>query len=233
MILPEPWVQPGPPEYLCFEPLQDNSTIRFSRSTDGNRIVYYTNDFNSGSWTELGNTDITFNVGDKIYCRAAFTETGNYASTPQFWLTGKWKASGKLSSLLFTDNTYTERRTSGVTCVFCRLFYSQTSLYDVSLLRFDLKSGASTGFTRMFYNCSNIESITCDVENLNIQNCTQYMFNNCSKLSYMDFSKATNPGNYYGFSKNVAANGTFVKKAGVSWPSGTNGIPSGWTVIEV
>lgn len=26
--------------------------------------------------------------------------------------------------------------------------------------------------------------------------------------------------------------GTFVKKAGVSWPTGANGIPRGWTVIE-
>lgn len=26
--------------------------------------------------------------------------------------------------------------------------------------------------------------------------------------------------------------GTFVKKAGVNWPTGANGIPSGWTVIE-
>ena len=119
-----------------------------------------------------------------------------------------------------------------MTCVFCRLFYGQTSLYDVSLLRFDLISGSDTGFTSMFYNCSNIESITCDVENLNIQNCTQYMFYNCSKLSYMNFSKTINPGVYYGFSVGVAANGTFVKKAGVSWLSGSNGIPSGWTVIE-
>lgn len=31
----------------------------------------------------------------------------------------------------------------------------------------------------------------------------------------------------------VSPTGTFVKKAGVDWPTGNSGIPSGWTVVEV
>jgi len=30
----------------------------------------------------------------------------------------------------------------------------------------------------------------------------------------------------------VSATGTFTKAAGVSWPSGQSGIPTGWTVID-
>jgi len=30
----------------------------------------------------------------------------------------------------------------------------------------------------------------------------------------------------------TGASGTFVKKSGVSWPTGISGIPSGWTVQQ-
>lgn len=90
--------------------------------------------------------------------------------------------------------------------------------------------------TRMFYGCTNIEKITCNITGLNTH-CLQYMFSGCSKLSYIAFPSLTN-GSYGSladseFSTNVATNGTFVKKAGTDWRTGTSGIPSGWTVIEV
>jgi len=31
----------------------------------------------------------------------------------------------------------------------------------------------------------------------------------------------------------VASTGTFTKAAGSTWPTGTSGIPSGWTVVNV
>lgn len=63
--------------------------------------------------------------------------------------------------------------------------------------------------------------------------CYGYMFCGCTNLNYIK-CLTTNPS--YGFTTNwvigVAATGTFVKKAGVTWPSGVDGIPSGWTVVE-
>lgn len=64
--------------------------------------------------------------------------------------------------------------------------------------------------------------------------CYRYMFFACSKLNYIK-CMATNPGanttpNFTG--GGVAATGTFVRKTGVNWPTGANGIPSGWTVQE-
>lgn len=63
----------------------------------------------------------------------------------------------------------------------------------------------------------------------------QYMFQNCSNLNYVkclatDISASSSHSNWL---NGVAANGTFVKKAGVTWPSGVSGIPNGWTVTEV
>ena len=60
------------------------------------------------------------------------------------------------------------------------------------------------------------------------------VFYSCSSLSYIKcmFDPSTLHNNFSQFTTGVSANGVFVKKAGVSWPTGANGIPSGWTVLE-
>ena len=67
------------------------------------------------------------------------------------------------------------------------------------------------------------------------QSCYSQMFSGCFYLSYVkclatDIS-ASNCLSYW--LNNVPSTGTFVKKAGVTYPSGTSGIPSGWTVEEI
>ena len=67
------------------------------------------------------------------------------------------------------------------------------------------------------------------------QSCYQYMFYYCSKLKYIKTAatdiSATNC--MYRWLDSGSATGTFVKKAGVTFPSGTSGIPNGWTVEEI
>ena len=60
------------------------------------------------------------------------------------------------------------------------------------------------------------------------------MLRDCTSLSYIK-CLATNPNssNCYYWVNNVSATGTFVKKAGVTWPTGKSGIPTGWTVEEI
>jgi len=65
-------------------------------------------------------------------------------------------------------------------------------------------------------------------------NCYYEMFRGCSSLQYVKclaetFGSATYLNKWL---LDVSSTGTFVKKAGVTWPSGTSGIPDGWTVIE-
>ena len=61
------------------------------------------------------------------------------------------------------------------------------------------------------------------------------MFYNCTSLSYVkclatDISATNSHRNWL---RNVSATGTFVKAASMNdWPSGYNGIPSGWTVND-
>lgn len=57
---------------------------------------------------------------------------------------------------------------------------------------------------------------------------TQLSSIKCLATSGINVNNSTN-----GWLSNVSATGTFTKAAGVTWPTGTSGIPSGWTVNEV
>ena len=62
-----------------------------------------------------------------------------------------------------------------------------------------------------------------------------YMFDGCINLNYVK-CLATNPSNTYHqeniymWLNNVASSGTFVKDANTTWPTGSSGIPRGWTI---
>jgi hypothetical protein len=63
--------------------------------------------------------------------------------------------------------------------------------------------------------------------------CYEYMFANCSKLNYIKAMFITTPSEEYtGFwVDGVSSTGTFVKNVAATWDvTGSNGIPSGWTV---
>ena len=74
-----------------------------------------------------------------------------------------------------------------------------------------------------------------------VQGCYSYMFRDCSSLASVK-CLATNPvlsdyevepyieGNVDDWLENTAASGTFTKKNGVAWPSGS--IPDGWSVVN-
>ena len=64
-------------------------------------------------------------------------------------------------------------------------------------------------YSNMFQNCTSLNSITCLATNISATNCLK------------------------DWVSGVASSGTFTKAASMtSWPSGNNGIPNGWTVVD-
>ena len=63
-------------------------------------------------------------------------------------------------------------------------------------------------YYEMFSNCTSLNNVTCLATNMNVEDPT------------------------YEWLDSVSAAGTFTKAAGVTWSTGTSGIPSGWTVVE-
>ena len=62
------------------------------------------------------------------------------------------------------------------------------------------------------------------------------MFRNCTSLNYIKCLATANiesSTNIYKWVDGVSSSGAFIKKRGVSWPSGDSGIPDGWTVQDV
>ena len=88
----------------------------------------------------------------------------------------------------------------------------------------------------MFYGCSSLVTAPELPATTLVNNCYNTMFYNCSSLNYIkclstDIS-ATNCTNNWVL--RVAHSGTFIKAVSMTgWPTGTRGIPSGWTVVEV
>ena len=90
-------------------------------------------------------------------------------------------------------------------------------------------------YRSMFYGCSSLTTAPSLPATTLADGCYEYMFYGCSKLNYIKML-ATNISAtdcLYNWVSGVASTGTFVKNpAMTSLPTGTSGIPSGWTVVD-
>ena len=87
----------------------------------------------------------------------------------------------------------------------------------------------------MFQGCTGLTSAPELPATTLANDCYNSMFQGCTGLNYVK-CLATNisaSSSHTDWLKDVSATGTFVKAAGMnSWPSGSNGIPSGWTIQD-
>lgn len=92
------------------------------------------------------------------------------------------------------------------------------------------------GYMAMFADCPNLveapELPALSMERGN--NCYTGMFENCPSLTYIKC--LLEDGSVYGqhpfWVSGVSPTGTFVKHPNATWPTGNDGIPAGWTVID-
>ena len=113
------------------------------------------------------------------------------------------------------------------------MFAGCTSLVNAPALPATTFTGGGV-YTDMFNGCTSLVTAP-DLPALEINSSTSYnqMFYGCSSLNYIK-CLATNSTTVtpYNWVSGVSPTGTFVKKSGASWSTGTDGIPTGWTVIE-
>lgn len=94
----------------------------------------------------------------------------------------------------------------------------------------------------MFLRCTSLTTAPELPASVLRDKCYVYMFSGCEKLNYIK-CLATDIGTYDSegvwrptllWTQKVASSGTFVKKSTTtSWPTGSNGIPSNWTIRNV
>lgn len=94
---------------------------------------------------------------------------------------------------------------------------------------------ASYCYQYMFYGCASLTTAPELPATSLANSCYEYMFFNCTNLNYIKCHAVnginTNNSTYNWVSR-VSSTGTFVKTSSASWPTGNNGIPSGWTTQD-
>lgn len=222
----------GGGDYLAFTAVNGPSVFKFA-SRAGNVLYYSLN--NGSSWTLLeAQTDTpTVAEGETIlwkgYCWAGGYGCVTFAVTSS----SGFNASGNVMSLYYGDN-FEGQDTVTYDYQFSILFQANTWLIDASEMIVPSNyDGHPYVFTMAFYGCSRLVAAPALTAAVLTSSCYSNMFLMCSNLAYVkclatdiSASQCTNNWLY-----SVASSGTFVKAASMtSWPSGWNGIPSGWTI---
>ena len=232
----------------------ETETLRISHPS-GTRPPVITMEKSSDmvNWEEFGKTGgstyyapLTCDIlpGERLYLRAT-SSTNTWcsfasasASVVYNHITGVSKVGGNILSLLygssFNGNTSLPSTESDAYASFGYLFLDNTNLRDAKHLKM-----ASTLKVRCYYfmfnGCTNLESApVLPVSTLETR-CYARMFYGCTSLKHVE-CHATNisaEGCLTNWMGNVPASGTFVKKASTTFPEGSSGIPSGWTIRNV
>ena len=111
------------------------------------------------------------------------------------------------------------------------MFYGCTSLTTAPEL--PATTLAQRCYLNMFNGCTSLTSAPELPATTLVSGCYTYMFKGCSNLNYIKAMFTTTPSYEYTnyWVNGVASTGTFVKNSAASWNvTGTDGIPSGWTV---
>ena len=131
------------------------------------------------------------------------------------------------SELLLPANVLTE------SC-YCFMFSNCTALTTAPAL--PATTLADSCYSGMFNSCTSLTSAPELPAAILTEYCYGSMFNRCTSLNSVKCLATTNVSVGYTTNRwlsNVSSTGTFTKAAGVTWPTGADGIPEGWTVVEV
>ena len=236
--------------YLTFEAMEDNASgavklifgAQYKRVA-GSKSIQYSTDGGS-SWSEQIISRGTFSVsltnkGDKVIFRGNNTKMAigtTTANVSHFSCEGNFYVYGNVMSLLSLDSYATET-TFSQSFTFALLFYQNANIYNhpYKTLALPATTLSDCCYFSMFRECTNLTKAPDLPAETLAQECYEYMFYGCSNLKSIKCLATTNISetncNYW--LNGVAANGTFTKAAGATWPeAGISSIPEGWTVIE-
>lgn len=237
-VPPEPVYSAMP---LTFE-IISGGTIGWYRNggiSQNSRTIQYS--LNDGEWiTITSNTgssapSISVATGDKIRF-IGDNKTYNPTTANYFGGTARFRAYGNIMSLI-SSTGYTELSSFEPVNrqAFSYLFKDNTGIYDAEHLILPVKQLEYEVYSHMFYYCSNlVKGPAILAETMSVRSC-EAMFNNCTNLNYIKCLATNISANNCTLSwvMSVASSGTFVKHLAMNdWPTGQNGIPSGWTVID-
>lgn len=223
---------------LTFEILSDGDIIWQAHEGESvSKTIQYRK--NKGEWTTIVSTlegaIIPVSAGDNLQFAGNNNTYGvsNDSYYNSFGGTAQFRLVGNIMSLITSTNfDVLTAFTSSNKMAFQKLFYSANGLVDARNLILP-KNTVEKCYSLMFTGCSNL-TIAPELPAATLTfYCYNNLFTNCLKLNFIK-CLVENPSssNVLNWVYRVSITGTFIKKAGVEWPTGYNGIPEGWTVVE-
>lgn len=249
-------------EYLTFEALEtpNETDLKFTYWFDGNSIEYSVDSGNT--WVAMSSGDSTprLSVGDKVMFRGNNQPVPGSKGIGHFTSTCRFNAMGNPLSLYSANNfssitsspsenwldTFFYQNVGLVSAknlwlpndtlkqCYIGMFEACTSLIEApELPATTLTQGC---YENMFYGCSSLTTAPELPAETLVDECYNRMFYNCTSLNYVKMlatSRTAILPSLENWLSGVSATGTFVKNAAMTTlPTGTSGIPSGWTVVD-
>lgn len=232
-------------QYLTFEALEAGTfTLTIPATLGVNYLQSVSYSLDGGlTWTKTDNvastqvviTTPSVQTGDKVLWKGigiSYSTGTGLSGAAKFTSAAKFKVYGNIMSLTHGDNFVNEYQVPNFFTP--HLFRNvASSLFDVTNLILPATTLGNSCYRYMFYQ-SNIQTSPILPASILKNACYFHMFDGCAYLSSItmlatDTSATDCLSNWV---NGVAASGTFTKKQGVTIPSGVNGIPSGWTVVD-
>ena len=189
-----------------------------------------------GNWIDLpsGTTTQAINQGQTLSFKGNLTPNASYG-IGTFTINKQCNLEGNCMSMLFGDDAVSINSLSGKEYAFRSLFSRCTTIMQVSETFLPATTLALSCYAYMFQYCSSLTTAPALPAATLANHCYYAMFYYCSNLNYIkmlatDISASNCLTGWVGY---VPSTGTFVKNpAMTSLPTGSAGIPSGWTVVD-
>ena len=243
--IPSGWTVINDSDYLTLSALEDGEiTITISSDLGSARATYLSYSKDKSVWerTDINGRSKTITIpvsrGDNVYLKGKakqwYDPSGPGGASINS--SANINVSGNIMSLLYEDNFKDKVVFSDNSrFAFSWLFANNKHLCSAEKLILPATTLADGCYRFMFFGCSSLTTAPALPATKLVTNCYWGMFNGCTSLNSItmlatDISASNCLEEWV---NGVAATGTFTKAASMtSLPSGTSGIPSGWTVVN-
>lgn len=187
-------------------------------------------------------TEIVLQAGQTICLRGTSALYNGYKDSPLlpeplFRASALCYISGDMMSLMYTDDTFTEKKTAVVQDAFNSIF-KNASWIDIAEDAPLILSAATLNnkcYKNMFASCTSLTRAPVLPAKKMVTQCYNNMFNGCSNLSYIKClaRESMNASQcFQNWVSGVSGTGTFVRYTGINWSPGASGRPSNWQVLD-
>lgn len=216
----------------------DSGTITFRNYAAG-PVTYRVNGGDAKTIQSTIKEEITVVPGDKVAFYGDNAVYGNLlkakGDASHFGGKANYYVYGNIMSLVSSTNFATATKLEGGGA-FAALFEKNSHVrnHPSKKLMLPATTLAINCYNYMFCGCTGLTEAPALPATTLLKNCYEGMFAGCTNLKSItclatDISADDCTTNWL---VGVSSTGTFTKAKGVEWPTGTGGIPEGWTVVE-